>query len=301
MTQPVTLELIDPTGGVTPIDAELDYDPRDPYAVTTVFMTGSSQVRWTFGRDLLTEGLYEPSGDGDVHVWPCLDSEGHAVVIIELCSPDGEALVQAKTNDLSTFVERMSAAVAPGNESEHLDMDAAIAAIFDAEAAEPHRPRAPARVGWRTNPRHRAHPFATSTPAHGLGVDVLRLPRRPDLAALLGDRPGAGSVAVVPARDRLHVPGRGGQEDLAGLGRAPSIGSSTSRPPYHSRSSARVTPARQPDAERRGPQLAVDDVEDVGAGALAEVARPGWRRPPRSRRAPRRRRARRRSRRTTWS
>jgi hypothetical protein len=135
VTQPVTLELIDPTGAVTPIEAELHYDPRDPYAVTTVFMTGSSQVRWTFGRDLLTEGLYEPSGDGDVHVWPCLDSEGHAVVIIELCSPDGEALVQAKTGDLSSFVERMSAAVEPGHESEHLDVDATIAAIFSAEAA----------------------------------------------------------------------------------------------------------------------------------------------------------------------
>jgi sporulation and cell division protein SsgA len=135
VTQPVTLELIDPTGTVTPIEAELQYDPSDPYAITTVFMTGSSQVRWTFGRDLLTEGLYEPSGDGDVHVWPCLDSEGHAVVIIELCSPDGEALVQARTGDLSSFIDRMSAAVARGTESEHLDVDAAISAILTAEAA----------------------------------------------------------------------------------------------------------------------------------------------------------------------
>jgi len=135
LTQPVTLELIDPTGAVTPIDAELHYDPRDPYAVTTVFMTGASQVRWTFGRDLLVEGLYEPSGDGDVHVWPCLDSDGHAVVIIELCSPDGEALVQAKTGDLSSFVDRMSKVVEIGNESAHLNVDDAIKAIFAAEAA----------------------------------------------------------------------------------------------------------------------------------------------------------------------
>ena len=41
VTQTVTLELIDPTGAATPIDAELHYDPRDPYAVTTVFMTGA--------------------------------------------------------------------------------------------------------------------------------------------------------------------------------------------------------------------------------------------------------------------
>jgi hypothetical protein len=135
VSQAVTLELIDSAGSATPIEAELQYDPRDPYAVTAVFMTGRHQVRWTFGRDLLRTGLYEPSGDGDVHVWPCLDADGHAVVIVELCSPDGEALIQARTGDLSNFVERISRAVAPGTESGYLDLDATIAAIFEAEAA----------------------------------------------------------------------------------------------------------------------------------------------------------------------
>jgi hypothetical protein len=135
VSQAVTLDLIDATGASTPLEAELQYDPRDPYAVTTVFMTGRSQVRWTFGRDLLAAGLYEPSGDGDVHVWPCLDADGHAVVIVELCSPDGEALVQAKTGDLSAFVERMTKAVQPGTESDYLDLDAAITAILEAETS----------------------------------------------------------------------------------------------------------------------------------------------------------------------
>jgi hypothetical protein len=135
VTQGVTVELIDASGAATPIEAELQYDSNDPFAVTTVFMTGHSRVRWTFGRDLLAQGLFEPAGDGDVHVWPCLDSDGHAVVIIELCSPDGEALVQAKTGDLSSFVERMCRAVAPGTESNHLDVDAAITALLASEAA----------------------------------------------------------------------------------------------------------------------------------------------------------------------
>jgi hypothetical protein len=135
VTQAVKLELIDSAGTATPIEAELRYDPADPYAVTTVFMTGASQVRWTFGRDLLSAGLYEPAGDGDVHVWPCLDSAGHAVVIIELCSPDGEALVQARTGDLRSFVDAMYAAVAADNESALVDVDAAITAILAAENA----------------------------------------------------------------------------------------------------------------------------------------------------------------------
>ena len=131
----LTLELIDANGQATPLEAELRYESADPYAIAACFDTGEARVRWVFARELLASGAYEPTGDGDVHVWPCLDSEGHAVVIIELCSPDGEALVQAKTNDLSVFVERMNKAVELGNESAHVDVDATIAAIFANEAA----------------------------------------------------------------------------------------------------------------------------------------------------------------------
>ena len=85
---------------------------------------------------MLTQGLFEPSGDGDVHVWPCLDDTGHAVVIIEaLCSPDGEALVQARTGDVQRFVERVNALVPAGDEATLLDVDGAIAAILAAELA----------------------------------------------------------------------------------------------------------------------------------------------------------------------
>ena len=131
----VTLELIDTTGVATPLETELSYNPRDPYAVTATFNTLAGQVRWTFGRDLLISGLYEPTGDGDVHVWPCLDDQAKAVVVIELCSPDGEALVQARTTDITAFVDDMTDAVAIGTESERLDVDATITAILAAEAA----------------------------------------------------------------------------------------------------------------------------------------------------------------------
>jgi hypothetical protein len=103
VTQAVTLELIDAAGGATPLETELAYDPADPFAVSATFNTVAGQVRWTFGRDLLIGGLYEPTGDGDVHVWPCLDNDAHSVVMIELCSPDGEALVQARTSEITAL------------------------------------------------------------------------------------------------------------------------------------------------------------------------------------------------------
>ncbi len=135
VTRVVTLELIDSTGAATPLETELSFDPRDPFAVTATFMTVAGQVRWTFGRDLLIGGLYEPTGDGDVHVWPCLDNQAHSVVIIELCSPDGEALVQARTVDVTAFVDQMTTTVPVGDEGVHLDVDAAISAIFASDAA----------------------------------------------------------------------------------------------------------------------------------------------------------------------
>lgn len=132
VTSTLTLELIDANGASTPLETALSYDPSDPFAVSAAFMTVAGCVEWTFGRDLLIGGLYEPTGDGDVHVWPCLDGDARSVVIVELCSPDGEALVQARAADVTAFVDRMTSAVAPGAES--VDVDSVIAAIF-AEAA----------------------------------------------------------------------------------------------------------------------------------------------------------------------
>ena len=135
VSQVLLLELIDPSGAVAPLETELSYDPADPLAVSATFSTVAGRVRWTFGRDLLIEGLVEPVGDGDVHVWPCVDNDGNSVVIIELCSPDGEALVQGRTAEITAFVERMTRSVAQGAEAALLDVDAAIAAIFAADAA----------------------------------------------------------------------------------------------------------------------------------------------------------------------
>lgn len=131
ITESVELEFVDPQGEATSIDADLVFDPADPYAVTMVFRTGVQEVLWTFGRELLVEGLYEPTGDGDVHVWPCLSSSGSAVVIIELCSPDGELLVQAGSRVVAGFVAQMLASVPQDQESAFVDFDNELVALLN--------------------------------------------------------------------------------------------------------------------------------------------------------------------------
>jgi hypothetical protein len=84
--------------------AEFVYDPADACAVTMMIQTLSGPVNWTFARELLVDGQYEPTGDGDVHVWPCLSASGEAVVIVELSSPAGETLLQVPTRAVQDFI-----------------------------------------------------------------------------------------------------------------------------------------------------------------------------------------------------
>ena len=130
ITRALTLELIDGAGAATTVEAELRYDVTDPFAITASFVTGELTVEWVFARDLLAQGRYEPTGDGDVHVWPCLSARGESVTIIELSSPDGEALMQARTSDVNDFLTRTEAAVPMGSETERIDIDQALARLL---------------------------------------------------------------------------------------------------------------------------------------------------------------------------
>lgn len=130
VNQRVLLELVDAEGAVTSLEADFRYEPADPFAVTAVFKTGSGPVTWTFGRELLVHGTYEPTGDGDVHIWPCLSGDGTAVVIIELSSPEGQVLVQASSRDMARFVAAMLVSVPLGNETQHVDIDSELAGLF---------------------------------------------------------------------------------------------------------------------------------------------------------------------------
>ncbi|MDQ3615810.1 MAG: SsgA family sporulation/cell division regulator [Actinomycetota bacterium] len=131
VAQALTLEVIAADGALISIQAELSYDPAAPYAVTTVFATSPEKLTWTFGRELLCEGVQAPSGSGDVHVWPCLDIDRRPVVMIELCPPGGGALIQVRTDDLVRFIKQMTDVVPLGRESEQLDIDGTILALLD--------------------------------------------------------------------------------------------------------------------------------------------------------------------------
>jgi hypothetical protein len=133
VTQNITIECVDAAGTVTSLEAALGYNPADPFAVTATFFTVAGDVVWTFARELLSRGLTDPAGEGDVHIWPCLDASGRATVIIELRSPDGELVAQARTQDVYRFVSRSLASVPAGMECAHMDVDQLIEQLLQTE------------------------------------------------------------------------------------------------------------------------------------------------------------------------
>ena len=126
----LTMELFAPLGAVLPLGVELSYDAADPFAVVAVFDTDGERINWTFARDLLRLGLFEPAGDGDIHLWPSTDASGEETVIIELCSPDGESTLQTPAVTIASFLDATSRVVPFGTESSYVDIDALVAGIL---------------------------------------------------------------------------------------------------------------------------------------------------------------------------
>ena len=120
----VMMEWFDETGTPAQIEALFSYDPSDPFAVTLTLKTKPRDVRWTFARDLLVDGLSEPAGAGDAVLFPALDAEtGFAVNVIELRSRDGYFMAQMPRQALQSFVRAMLDSVPEGAESDRVDLD----------------------------------------------------------------------------------------------------------------------------------------------------------------------------------
>lgn len=136
VTADLQLRLVAPGSSGLPVRARMRYDVHDPYAVTVAFHTGSAEsgdvVDWTFARQLLTDGVSGPVGEGDVQVWPS-SSGGAPVVCLALSSPSGKALFEIPLPQLVDFLGSTYATVPTGAESAYVDVDAELALLLWAE------------------------------------------------------------------------------------------------------------------------------------------------------------------------
>ncbi|MEU2656190.1 SsgA family sporulation/cell division regulator [Streptomyces sp. NPDC007325] len=135
-TEPTTVErelelklVLSPERSV-PVPARLAYRTDDPYAVHMTFHIGSDHpVNWTFARELLVEGVFRACGHGDVRIWPT-KVDGRSVILMALSSPDGDALLEAPSAQVSAWLERTLRTVPPGTESERLGIDDGLAELL---------------------------------------------------------------------------------------------------------------------------------------------------------------------------
>jgi hypothetical protein len=114
------------------VRASMRFDQDDPYAVHVVFHPGNpdaEQVSWSFARELLAAGLVEPSGIGDVRVWPWSTPRGDSIALA-LSSPDGNALFELSRSLVARFLRRSYALVPKGKEPDSLDVDTAVSKLL---------------------------------------------------------------------------------------------------------------------------------------------------------------------------
>ncbi|MEU9980365.1 SsgA family sporulation/cell division regulator [Streptomyces sp. NPDC050856] len=98
------------------IPVELGYETADPFAVRMTFhLPGDAPVTWTFGRELLADGIQAPSGEGDVRITPSGEGE-HADVSIRLQVAGERALFRATAHTLVAFLDRTDRLVPLGKE-----------------------------------------------------------------------------------------------------------------------------------------------------------------------------------------
>jgi hypothetical protein len=122
LSQELTLQVLDAWGRTVDLTSSFGYDASDPWAVWITFSGNGDAVRWAVGRDLLLRGLTDPAGEGDIQLFPSVDENGRAAVVMELCSPDGRLVTQMKTSELYAFLARTLAVVPLGAETIDLDL-----------------------------------------------------------------------------------------------------------------------------------------------------------------------------------
>ena len=123
VTQEIALGCEDELGRPLTFISSFGYDPTDPYAVWLTFHIPGGDVHWVLARSLLAQGIDEPTGEGDVCLWPNLDPDGRAVVSMDFHSPEGRLVVEARTSDVYQFLARTWVAVPPGSEGDNVDLD----------------------------------------------------------------------------------------------------------------------------------------------------------------------------------
>jgi Streptomyces sporulation and cell division protein, SsgA len=130
---PVTAELsarvLWPGSGSVSARIHLQYRSADPFAVLMIIRVRGSEERiWTFGRELLDDGLRRVSGVGAVTVEPCPQAPNLLLHVI-LRDDVSEAALELRRAPIAEFVSRAYDMVPAGHERLFLLVDDDVSAL----------------------------------------------------------------------------------------------------------------------------------------------------------------------------
>jgi hypothetical protein len=132
VTAELELHLVVPGGPSLPVLAGLRYAADDPWAVRVTFHTGGGDddvVEWMLARQLLTDGISGPVGEGDVRVWPAV-RRSERIINLAMASPSGSALFEIDRDAVVEFLQQTYLAVPTGSEEAVVDLDAELALLL---------------------------------------------------------------------------------------------------------------------------------------------------------------------------
>jgi hypothetical protein len=116
------------TSSRTELPVTLYYRAADPYTVTVTI--GAQRIDWDFSRELLRTGTAQPTGAGDVRLWPGRRT-GDDQLFLHLRSPSGQALLELPRTAVLDFLEDTETLVPTGTECFALPLDAELEALMN--------------------------------------------------------------------------------------------------------------------------------------------------------------------------
>jgi hypothetical protein len=125
VTKLLTLSVSAVTGDAD-LEAELRYDPSDPLAVSLAIGTECGEpVVWVFGRELLSDGVKDCAGEGDITIEPASDIDSRELRIT--LATDCLATMLAPRDEIVEFLVETYTVVPSGSE---FDWDAEISSLL---------------------------------------------------------------------------------------------------------------------------------------------------------------------------
>lgn len=110
---------VDDHGFLAKVPLTLMFFKNDPLAIHLTFMDSNGPVPWTTTRELITKGLSEVVGPGDIAFWPISDG----TLGISLVSDEKEALIKVNHAEVKSFLEKTEILLPTGSEAPIIEQE----------------------------------------------------------------------------------------------------------------------------------------------------------------------------------